>query len=396
MTPRAASIAVIGGAGAMGRIVVRDLVESAPPDVDLIVADRDVRAAERSARAFRGRVRVVRVDVAHRSATARALRGATVIVNACHYALNLPAMDAALTLGSHYCDLGGLFHVTLRQLRRDREFTRAGLLAICGIGSAPGIVNVMARAGADRLDRVDEIHIAVGTIDRSASPDRSPLSTSYSIDTVFDEASLPAAMYRNGALRFVAPLSHPAAVRFPPPVGLQHPVCTIHSELATLPRAFRAKGVRDVTFRIAFPDGLADRLRVVGALGLLGRQPIVVNGQPVVPRDVLRTLASAAPTSPSRRSVPDEYEVLRVTLRGRRGRTRVEDLLDCHVPGMPEWGIGVDIDTGAPPSIVAQMILDGRIKGRGVVAPESVIPPVAFFRALALRGMKIVRRRRRL
>ena len=34
-------------------------------------------------------------------------------------------MDAALTLGAHYCDLGGLFHVTRQQLRRHAEFKRA-------------------------------------------------------------------------------------------------------------------------------------------------------------------------------------------------------------------------------------------------------------------------------
>jgi saccharopine dehydrogenase-like NADP-dependent oxidoreductase len=379
----------------MGRIIVRDLTEFAPADLAIVVADRDVRAAKRIAHTFSRRVRLAGVDATRLSSTARALRGAAVLINACHHSLNLQVMDTALAIGSHYCDLGGLFHVTRQQLRRDAEFRRAGLLALCGIGSAPGTVNIMARAGADRLDQVEEIHIAVGTIDRTPRQGASPLATSYSIDTVLDEASQPAAIYEHGKLRFVEPLSHPVPVRFPSPVGLQYPVCTIHSELATLPRAFRAKGVRAVSFRIAFPGSLTDRLRLVNALGLAGRQPIVVDGQRVVPRDMLRALVSAAAT-PQSRGVPDEYEVLRVTLRGRRGRARVEDTLDCHVPGMPAWGIGVDIDTGAPPSIVAQMILDGRIRTRGVAAPESAVPTEPFFRALAARGMRILRRSRRL
>jgi saccharopine dehydrogenase-like NADP-dependent oxidoreductase len=375
---------------------MRDLAEFAPRGIDLVLADRDRDAAHRIARRLPRRVRVVGVDATRASPTARSLRGATVTINACHHSLNLNVMDAALASGSHYCDLGGLFHVTRQQLIRDAEFTRAGLLAVCGIGSAPGIVNVMARAGADRLDRVDEIQIAVGTIDRSGALAHSPLATSYSMETVLDEASQPAAIYQDGKLRFVEPLSHPVPVRFPPPIGLRYPVCTIHSELATLPRAFRDKGVRDVSFRIAFPGSLTERLRVVNALGLTSREAVVVNGRRLVPRDVLRALVAARTRSPVSRAVPDEYEVLRVTLRGRRGRTRVEDILDCHVRGMPAWGIGVDIDTGAPPSIVAQMILDGRIHSRGVAAPESVVPPAPFFRELARRGMRILRRRRRL
>ena len=51
----------------------------------------------------------------------------------------------------------------------------------------------------------------------------------------------------------------------------------------------------------------------------------------------------------------------RVIVRGRRRPGAVEDVLDCHVPGMPAWDVGVDIDTGAPPSIAAQMIVSGQI-----------------------------------
>jgi len=389
-----ARITVLGGAGAMGRITVRDLAETAPADVEILVADRDVEAARRIARGLPRRVRAVDADAANARALRRALAGTSVIINACHHTLNLCVMDAALAVKSHYCDLGGLFHVTRQQLQRDVEFRKAGLLALCGIGSAPGIVNVMARAGADRLEPLTDVHIAVGTIDRTPRRGGSPLETSYTIETVLDEASQPAALFTKGRLRFVAPLSHPEAVRFPEPVGLQYPSCTIHSELATLPEAFRAKGVREVSFRIAFPGGLAERLRFVNAVGLAGREPITVAGESVVPRDVLRTLLARWPKAHAAGPL-DEYEVLRVTLRGRRNRQRVEDVLDCHVTGMPAWGIGVDIDTGAPPSIAAQMLLAGAIGARGVRAPEAAVPPEPFFRELARRDMRIVRRSRR-
>ena len=68
------------------------------------------------------------------------------------------------------------------------------------------------------------------------------LDTSYSIHTVLDEASQPAALFTGGALRFVPPLSGAEAVDFPRPVGRRYPACTLHSELATLPASFRAQG----------------------------------------------------------------------------------------------------------------------------------------------------------
>jgi saccharopine dehydrogenase (NAD+, L-lysine-forming) len=379
----------------MGRIAVRDLAETAPGSIDIVLADRDLRAARGVAATLPRPVRIVATDARNPAAVARALADTCVIINACHHDFNLRVMDAALAIGCHYLDLGGLFHVTRRQLRRHGEFKRAGLLALCGMGSAPGIVNVLARAGAARLERVDEIHVAVGTSSGATCNGTPLLETSYSIQTVLDEASRRAAIFSGGALRFVPPLSGAQAVDFPRPVGRQYPACTLHSELATLPRSFRPQGLREASFRIAFPDGLAERLRFVHALGLTSTDPVVVGNAPIVPRDVLLELLSRQPRQP-KQGARDAYEVLRVTLRGSRGGRRVEDVLDCHVPGLPAWDVGVDIDTGAPPSIVAQMIVGGEITERGVLPPEQAVPHGPFFRELTRRGMSIRRRTKRL
>ena len=387
-------IAVVGGAGAMGRITIRDLAETAPGGIDLVLADRDVASARKVAATLPRRVKVVAADASSPDALARALDGVGIIINACHHSLNLAVMDTALMLGSHYCDLGGLFHVTRRQLRRHAEFRRAGLLALCGIGSAPGIVNVMARASVDRFDRVRDVHIAVGTVDRTPRAGTSLLDVSYSLLTVLDEASSPAALFTGGRLRFVPPLSHEAVVDFPPPVGRQRPACTLHSELATLPASFKGKGVQEVSFRIAFPGGLLERLRFVHALGLTSTTPVRINGTRVVPRDVLLALAATADKAVAT-GPRDEHEILRVVVEGVRGGRPVVEIQDCHVPGMPAWDVGVDIDTGAPPSIAAQMLASGAITARGVLPPERAIPTARFFDELARRGMRVTRRLRR-
>jgi lysine 6-dehydrogenase len=260
------------------------------------------------------------------------------------------------------------------------------------MGSAPGIVNVMARASADRLDTVSEIHIAVGTIDRTPRKRPGLLATSYTIHTVLDEASQPAALFTNGKLRFVEPLSGAEPVDFPPPVGRLSPARTLHSELATLPTSFKDKGVQEVSFRIAFPGELTERLRFLHRLGMTGTKEIRVRNANVSPRDVLLALIDAHP-APVVTGPIDEYEVLRVTVRGRRAgdTVDVEEVSDCHVPGMPAWALGVDVDTGCPPSIVAQMLIRGEIEARGVLPPERAVPPEPFFAALEQRGMRITR-----
>jgi saccharopine dehydrogenase-like NADP-dependent oxidoreductase len=64
--------------------------------------------------------------------------------------------------------------------------------------------------------------------------------------------------------------------------------------------------------------------------------------------------------------------------------------VDCIAYAKPAWHASAgDIDTGCPPSIVAQMIAVGTITERGVLAPESAIPVALFFAGLRKRGMKI-------
>jgi len=152
--------------------------------------------------------------------------------------------------------------------------------------------------------------------------------------------------------------------------------------------------VQEVSFRIAFPGGLLERLRFVHALGLTSTTPVRINGTRVVPRDVLLALAAAA-GKPVATGPRDEHEILRVVVEGVRGGRPVVEIQDCHVPGMPAWDVGVDIDTGAPPSIAAQMLASGEITARGVLPPERAIPTARFFEELSRRGMRVTRRLRR-
>lgn len=380
----------------MGRIAVRDLVETASQQVEILIADFNLPAARALARACGGRARALAVDVTAVASTARVLKraGTFAVINCCQHDLNLLVMEAALRAGAHYCDLGGLFHVTRRQLKLQSRFKRAGLLALLGIGAAPGVVNVLARAAADEMERVDEIHILVGNVDRTPGREPGVLGASYSIQTILDEASLPAAIFTEGKFAFVEAMSDPQAVQFPPPVGLRHPARTLHSEVATLPLSYRAKGIREVSFRIAFPDVFADRLRFLHALGLTSTTPIPVGDIELAPRDLLTALYQRLPRAAAG-GPSDEYEVLRVVVRGARAGEEVEEVLDCHTAGIKAWGIGIDVDTGCPPSIAMQLLLAGVITARGVLPPEQAIPVEPFFAELEKRGMRIERHRNR-
>ena len=66
------------------------------------------------------------------------------MLNCVTYYWNLPVMRAALAARVPYSDLGGLYHGTQEQFALDDDFVAAGVPALLGMGSTPGITNAMA------------------------------------------------------------------------------------------------------------------------------------------------------------------------------------------------------------------------------------------------------------
>lgn len=385
---------VVGGAGAMGRITVKDLLETADRSAEIVIADYDAKKAQEVADSFESaRVGVVQVDVKDPASCKRAFDGATVLVNSVQYQLNLHVMEAALAVGAHYCDIGGLFHMTRKQMELHERFKFQGLTAVLGVGAAPGITNILSRACADKLDTVTEIHTRVGGTDMTRYEPKPALAVSYSLKTILEEFSFEPAVFTRGEFKFVKPMSGDHPHRFPPPVGTKRPMYTIHSEVATLPLSFKSKGVKEVSFKIAFDETFLDRVRFLRDLGFASHNEIEVAGTRVKPVDVANYVAMHQ--TPARQlGKLKQYEVVRAVVKGVSKGKKVTWIADCHTRGIEAWGLGIDVDTGCPPSIIAQMIAQGQISERGVLAPEVAVPVEPFFKELKRRKMTVKMQRR--
>ncbi len=385
---------VVGGAGAMGRITVKDLLETADKAAEIIIADYDVKKAQAVADSFKSaRIGVVQVDVKDKDSCKRAFDGATVLINAVQYQLNLHVMEAALLVGAHYCDIGGLFHTTRKQMELHDRFKFSCLTAVLGVGAAPGITNILSRACADKLDTITEIHTRVAGVDHTRYEPKVALAVSYSLKTILEEFSYEPAVFTKGEFKFVKPMSGDTSHRFPPPVGTRRPMYTIHSEVATLPLSFKDKGVREVSFKIAFDETFLDRVRFLRDLGFASHDEIDVSGVRVKPVDVVNYVAMHQP--PARQvGKMRQYEIVRAVVKGTSNGKKVTWTADCHTRGIEAWGLGIDVDTGCPPSIVAQMIAAGVIKERGVLAPEVAVPVEPFFKELKKRKMTVKMQKR--
>ncbi|HUJ11951.1 MAG TPA: saccharopine dehydrogenase NADP-binding domain-containing protein [Verrucomicrobiae bacterium] len=358
---------VLGGAGVIGRIVVRDLYESNARN-RILIADYNEVVARQYGCSFRSkRVRSAPADAKQPAQLAKLFRGHTVVINCTQHDFNLKVMRAALAASVHYVDLGGLFYWTRRQLKLDQQFKQAGLTAILGAGCAPGITNVMTRAAADKLQRLQSVKIRVGT--RSFTPPVKSFYFPYSAQTIVEEFTLTPWVFDHGKFREVKPRTGWELTNFPPPVGRQWLVRTRHSEVATIPLTFRERGLKFCDFKVGFDKAFVSE--VVKRLK---------NGWTI--RDFAKL--------PAPHSEPNDYEISRVIVEGRNGGDRKTVTVDCHARSNRRWYAGGgDIDTGCPPSIVAQMIASGLLTKRGVLPPEIAVPVASFFAELRKRGMRI-------
>jgi Saccharopine dehydrogenase NADP binding domain len=234
-------IGVVGAAGTIGRRVARFLEDWGAP-----LARRDSRLEGDE-----------RLDARSAEDVTRALAGCSVCVNCVDYRLNIEVMRGALAAGAHYVDLGGLYHVTRKQLELDGEFREAGLTAVLGIGSAPGKTNLLASAAVERLGS-EPRRLEIWAVARDPAANGHPFPAPYSVRTLLDELHMRPVVVTGGRVTEVEPLSGDAERRFPDPIGPARGIYTLHSELATLPARYPT--LEEASFRLCLAPGLLEKL----------------------------------------------------------------------------------------------------------------------------------------
>jgi saccharopine dehydrogenase-like NADP-dependent oxidoreductase len=382
-------IAVIGGAGMMGRITIWDLHEC--PEVEkVLVADVNEKNAQKLAAKFNDpRIEGCFVDASNIDETAKLIEGYDAVINAAFYTANIPIMQACLKAGCHYCDLGGLFHNTLKQLKLFDDFKNAGLNAVLCVGSAPGITNMLAAYGADRLDEVDTIKVYCATANKTDMKGIDVFFPPYSIVTIMEEFSEDTYQFMDGDHKVLPAMSGKEAVDFPEPIGQVDCFHTIHSEPATLPIYYKEKGVKEVSWRLGLFNEFTEKARLLASIGFASKEPVKVNDIEVAPLDVLGAVVQKQVGEKLTGVKLDHkiWAIFRGHSIGKKDGKPMEIIADCIVGLHSRWK--TICATSVPPSIVAQMQAKGMIKEPGVWGPEKVVDQEHFFKELAKREMEI-------
>ena len=369
-------ILILGGGGAMARAIARDLLSSRSLE-RVGIADLDARRAKEATAALKSdRAESLAVDVRDAPRLRRVLADWDVAINATWYELNLDVMLPCIAAGVHYVDLGGLYHMTRKQLQHHSAAKDAGVTCLVGMGSTPGTMNLMAAHAAAKLDRVNRMTLRSGA--KIVKGKLEGFFAPYSIRTILDEFTLDTPVLRGGKILFVPALSQDT-FELPDPVGPSEGVLTIHSELATIPQNL-GKDIKDLDFGVALAPEFAATLKAIVRAGLASREPVRVGGQEVVPYKVT---AAAIDALPKPKGTLLDVDVMRVTASGTRDGEPVTVIVDSIGQPNLEWKMdGGTLATGTPPSIGAQWIAQRKIRARGVVPPELAVEPLPYFREL--------------
>jgi saccharopine dehydrogenase (NAD+, L-lysine-forming) len=339
-------VAILGAGGTIAPPIVRDLAES-PEVAAMRLLDIDGARAGNVAREHGGGKAEARaIDGRDAGALSAALADVDLLVNAASYRINLDAMEAALAAGCHYVDLGGLYHVTAEQLKLHERFERVGLLALLGVGSAPGKTNLMAALAAERLGGVVErIEISAGGRDLDPPDGFAP---PYALQTLIDELTLKPIVLHGGEAVELEPLADAGLVTFPAPIGEAPTIFTLHSELLTFGESF---GCGECDFRLSLAPALLQQLT-----DLAGATPAeIAHAQEQAVRPSAQTVSC---------HIVDAWSGtrhLRVT---------------CKSSPIARWGLGGSVvSTSAPVAAAVRLLARGRIEARGALPPERAIVP---------------------
>lgn len=366
---------LILGAGLIGKILARIL--SLDPKVsEIILADIDEQKAKEASK-WTGSEKVIPryLDIRDHASLVNAMKNVDVVASCTYYSLTVNVNKAAIDAGVDGLDLGGMYEYTLKQLELHELAEKAGITYVICLGSAPGLTNIMAKYAADKMDKVDEIYIRY-MIRLPEKEEEFKLRFFFSPHTYIDQFTLDAVIYRDGKWERVPPGSGREIVYFPEPFNLEEETYySLHEEVVTLPRTI--KGVKTVDVKIAYKPELVMAMKLFKEVGLTSEEPIEVRGVRVAPVDVLLKLFDRLIEKRG-----DSMEL--VIVNGEKSGERVTHKVWVVGYYHEAWDVSGDpYHTAAPVALAVRMLLEGRIKVKGVVPPEIAIEePAQFFKEL--------------
>lgn len=372
------------GAGKMGMVLAKDLLESDPEGqvtlVD-ILSDRLNQAAEFISS---DRLHLKQIDIEDSVQREKVFDGHDVVLCALLHRHSLMTLETALKKGIHFVDLIGEF--TRERMEFDEEAKSKDVALLSGVGVSPGITNVCVGRGVHELDETKDALVYVGGNPVQAKP---PLNYRivYAVNSLLGLYDREVNILENGEEKVVTPLTGVESISFPP--DFQEMECFYTDGLSSLFHTMQGKVKGRLFEKTVRFKGHSQEIQTLKSCGLFSKQPVQIGDQEVIPREVLETLLD------ERIKLGEEEDVtlLRVVISGVKAenpKKYVFEMIDYFDSGKNYSSMAKT--TSFPASIAAQMIVKGTISLRGTLFPEFVFHGElfkTFIEELGKRGVTV-------
>ncbi len=351
---------LIVGCGNIGSVAADDLARSMN-SADVVVADNDEKRARTVAeRIGWSNVSWVKMNAASHDESVRVLKGFDLVLGFLPGKLGYGLAEACIDAGKSLVDVSFMAE---NPLTLNDKAEKAGITIVPDCGLAPGISNVLVGHAAAELDKVQSAHIMVGGLPEKPIPPLGYVIT-WSPESLIDEYTRKARIVRDGKEANADVLSGLEEVDFPD-FGKLEAFLTdgLRTLIHTIPQA---EDMWEKTLR--YP-GHAEKIKALKDLGFFEEVKINAGGVSVSPRRLTVKLLAEKLWKPEVRDIV----ALKVEVSGtKNGKHQhyVYHMLDRYDKERDVTSMART--TACPASIVAQLMLKGLVREKGVVPPEKI------------------------
>ncbi|MEX2707184.1 MAG: saccharopine dehydrogenase NADP-binding domain-containing protein [Candidatus Freyrarchaeum guaymaensis] len=368
------NILVLGGAGYMGSEIANQLVKRC--DAEITISDIDSKGLNKVATKLGDRVTTRVINVNDLNDLVLLMKSSDIVVSAIgpFYKYGVKIVKACIQAGVNFVDINDDYDATQEVLSLDEEAKKAGVTAVIGLGASPGFTNMLAKYGADKLDKVQDIHIfwSESSVDPTGRA---------AMEHWFHIIAGEVPMFKDGKWVNVKGLSDPEVIEFHSPIGSLEVYYTGHPEPVTLPRYI--KGVKNVTIKGGlYPPSIMRVWKVLTEVGFGSKEDFRIKDDLSMPlRELLVRLLRAMP-----HFAPEFFNELYTQAtekyQGYAGAIKVEVIGEKQGEKMQYTydtvSDSVRLGTAIPAALGTIMILRGEVKVDGVLAPEGAIDSKMF------------------
>ena len=370
------------GCGITGLVCAELVARNRKVDEVLLADSRTENPLKLAKRSRHGKFEVAKVDAGDLTSIRKILKRCDVLTCAVPSEMNLKVMLQAIDAGVNYVDFSVAHEILEDFGKYARICERAGVTAITGMGADPGLSDVFARYGADRLDSAYEVHVRDGDNGTAKGVE---LFSLWSPLDMMEEVTIKAAVCKNNKIEWLPPLSKKEIYPFPEPIGPLPVYNTTHEETFLIPKFI--KGIRNADFKIAVDDNFVEAANMIRKLGMHSLKAVDVRGVKVRPLDVV--VATMPTPSEMIGKVKGSAGIVVEVLgekNGRKAKAKTWTTLSHDVAYRKFGSNATGYLVGAGGSIGVDLIVSGTVTDHTLLPPES-LPAEKVINMLPERGL---------